>query len=91
MGLVASSVGIGSSVGPVVGGAVAQFLDWRALFLGSFTLAVFLLPFANRVLPVGGTAGDRRFDLPGGVLLGLGVGLFLFGVTQGQVAGFALR
>jgi DHA2 family metal-tetracycline-proton antiporter-like MFS transporter len=89
LGLVASSVGIGSSVGPVVGGAVAQFLDWRALFLGSFALALLLLPFANRVLPAGGTADDRRFDLPGGVLLGLGAGLFLFGITQGQAAGFA--
>jgi len=36
-----------------------------------------------------GFAGEGRFDLPGGALLGLGVGLFLFGITQGQVAGFA--
>jgi len=89
LGLVASSVGIGSSVGPIVGGAVGQLLGWRALFVGSLVLMLLLLPFAQRVLPNGGSQDERRFDLVGGVLLGLGAGLFLFGITQGQVAGFA--
>src|SRR5918994_1058921 len=34
MGLVASSVGIGAAVGPVVGGAVGQLLGWGAPFVG---------------------------------------------------------
>jgi len=89
LGLVASSVGIGAAVGPVVGGVVGQLLGWRALFLGSLVLMLLLLPFAQRVLPNGGSTDDRRFDLIGGVLLGLGAGLFLFGITQGQGAGFA--
>jgi DHA2 family metal-tetracycline-proton antiporter-like MFS transporter/DHA2 family florfenicol/chloramphenicol resistance protein-like MFS transporter len=88
LGLVASSVGIGSSVGPVVGGAVGQLLGWRALFLGSLGLALLLIPFAQRVLPNGGSQDERRFDLAGGALLGLATGLFLLGITQGQVAGF---
>lgn len=51
-------------------------------------LALLLIPGAWRVLP-DGAAGGSPFDLVGGVLLGLGTGLFLFGVTQGQVEGFA--
>jgi DHA2 family metal-tetracycline-proton antiporter-like MFS transporter len=89
MGLVASSVGIGAAVGPVVGGAVGQLLGWRALFVGSLVLMLLLIPFARRVLPNGGSVDERRFDLTGGVLLGLGAGLFLFGITQAQGAGFA--
>jgi MFS transporter, DHA2 family, metal-tetracycline-proton antiporter len=88
MGLVASSVGIGATVGPVVGGTLGQLAGWRALFVGSLVLMLLLLPFARRVLPNGGEEGERRFDLAGGVLLGLGAGLFLFGITQGQGAGF---
>jgi DHA2 family metal-tetracycline-proton antiporter-like MFS transporter len=88
MGLVASSVGIGATVGPVVGGTFGQLAGWRALFVGSLALMLLLLPFARRVLPDGGEEGERRFDLVGGILLGLGAGLFLFGITQGQGAGF---
>lgn len=89
LGLVASSVGVGSVVGPIVGGVFGQLVGWRALFAGTLVLMLLLIPFARRVLPNGGSKDERRFDLIGGILLGLGAGLFLFGVTQGQAAGFA--
>lgn len=89
LGLIASSVGIGAAVGPIVGGTVGDWIGWRALFLGSLALMLGLLPIARRVLPSGGATGERRFDIAGGVLLGLAAGLFLFGITQGQVSGFA--
>lgn len=89
MGLVASSVGVGSAVGPIVGGTVGQLLGWRSLFLGSLVLMLLVIPPALRVLPKAGSSqSNRSLDLIGGVLLGLSAGLFLFGITQGQAAGF---
>lgn len=88
LGLVASSVGIGAAIGPVIGGVVGELASWRVLFLGSLTLMLLLLPLAQRVLPNSQT-GHGSFDLLGGILLGLAAGLFLFGITQGQTAGFA--
>lgn len=87
-GLIGSTVGIGAAVGPVVGGVIGQFAGWRPLFYGTLLLMLLLIPFARRLLPNGGSEDERRFDLIGGVLLGLGAGLFLFGTTQGQGAGF---
>lgn len=89
LGLVASSVGVGAAVGPVAGGIVGELLGWRSLFIGSLVLMLLVLPLAQRVLPNNPAKTGGRFDLLGGVLLGLGAGLFLFGITQGQTAGFA--
>lgn len=88
IGLIVSSVGIGAAVGPILGGAVEEFAGWHYLFVGTLVLTALLLPAARYVLPDDRPEGGRSFDLPGGVLLGLAAGLFLFGITQGQVAGF---
>jgi DHA2 family metal-tetracycline-proton antiporter-like MFS transporter len=89
LGLVSSSIGAASAVGPIVGGVLGQLLGWRALFVGSLSLALLLIPFALRALPGDRAQSAQRLDLLGGVLFGLGAGLFLFGITQGQTAGFA--
>jgi MFS transporter, DHA2 family, metal-tetracycline-proton antiporter len=47
-----------------------------------------LLPVAFYALPDTESSDERSFDLPGGILFGLTAGLFLFGITQGEVAGF---
>jgi MFS transporter, DHA2 family, metal-tetracycline-proton antiporter len=90
LGLIVSSVGVGAAIGPVVGGALQQVAGWQSLFYATLALTLLLLPAALYVLPeTESAADDRSFDVPGGVLLGLAAGLFLFGITQGQVAGFA--
>ena len=90
LGLISSSVGIGAAVGPVAGGALVQFAGWHALFYGTLTLGLVLLVGALYVLPDSRAADTgKSFDLPGGLLLAAGAGLALFGVTEGQVAGFA--
>jgi len=88
IGVIGSSLGVAAAVGPVAGGIVGQLFGWRALFVGTLVLTLILIPLARRVLPDGGSEDERRFDLTGGLLLGLAAGLFLFGVTQGQGAGF---
>ena len=89
LGLIVSSVGVGAAIGPVVGGFVDSFAGWQALFYGTLILTLFLILGAWFVLPHTTPTGEHWFDLPGGILLGLAAGLFLFGITQGQVAGFA--
>jgi DHA2 family metal-tetracycline-proton antiporter-like MFS transporter len=88
LGLIVSSVGVGAAVGPVVGGVLQQLAGWQSLFYGTLALTLVLLPAALYVLPDTEPTGDRSFDVPGGILLGLAAGLFLFGITQGQGAGF---
>lgn len=89
IGVVSAATGIGAAAGPALGGGIGQFLGWRALFWVVLAVAVVLLPVAWRVLPGESPEGAHPFDLLGGIFLGLGAGLVLFGVTQAQVAGFA--
>ncbi|MDQ4127088.1 MAG: MFS transporter [Actinomycetota bacterium] len=99
LGLLSSSVGIGAAVGPVVGGAAAGLTGWQILFYATLVFSLVLVPPALRVLP-GAPKGDstppgllaavHHFDVPGGLALALSAGFALFGVTQGQVAGFGL-
>jgi len=88
LGLIVSSVGIGAAVGPIVGGAVGALAGWHYLFIGTLALTAVLIPAALYVLPDDSPEEARGFDLPGGILLGLAAGLFLFGITRGQVSGF---
>jgi len=87
LGLVASSAGLGSVVGPISGGAIGQVFGWRALFVVPLVLMLALIPIARRVLPDDQGSGDRRFDIIGGILLGLTAGLFLLGITLAQTTG----
>jgi DHA2 family metal-tetracycline-proton antiporter-like MFS transporter len=89
IGLIGAAGGVGAALGPVVGGVIGQFLGWRALFWIMMLLALVLLSVAMRVLPADAPGGAGRFDVAGGIFLGLAAGLVLFGITEGQVAGFS--
>ncbi len=98
LGLLSSSVGVGAAVGPVAGGFIAGAAGWQSLFFVTLVLALLLaagawyvLPDAVSDHPVPGSLMEalHHFDVPGGLLLASAAGLALFGVTEGQVAGFS--
>lgn len=89
IGVISAGAGVGTAAGPAVGGGVGQVLGWPALFWFMLVAALVLLPLVWRVLPDEPPAGGSRLDLPGGLLLGLGAGLLLFGMTRAQVSGFS--
>jgi MFS transporter, DHA2 family, metal-tetracycline-proton antiporter len=87
--VVSAGAGIGTAAGPALGGGIGQLLGWRALFWIMLVVALALLFPALRALPDEPPAGEGGLDLSGGILLGLGTGLILFGMTRAQVSGFA--
>ncbi|MGW1682769.1 MFS transporter [Saccharopolyspora sp. NPDC002376] len=89
IGVLSAAAGVGAAAGPALGGGIGQFLGWRALFWVMVVAVLVLLPAARRVLPGEAPEGASRFDLLGGIFLGIGAGLLLFGATQAQVAGLA--
>ena len=80
MGALASTVAFGAGVGPVVGGVLAGSLHWRYLFLLSFATLI-AIPLFRKLLPRESSL-PGRFDVPGALLLGASVALFLIFVTH---------
>ncbi len=87
LGVIAATMGVGSAVGPLAGGLVAELLSWRYLF-GISAMATLIIPLAHAVLPQESVDGDASLDLPGGGLLAVGISGALFAVAQGGRVGW---
>jgi EmrB/QacA subfamily drug resistance transporter len=82
-----ATAGVASLVGPLAGGLLVDGLGWEWIFfvnvpigIAGLALAVWLVP----ELPV----QAHQFDLLGVALSGLGMFLIVFGLQQGQAAGW---
>jgi EmrB/QacA subfamily drug resistance transporter len=83
LGLWTASASVAAVAGPVVGGALVEVLDWRALFLVNVPFGAVLAAAALR-LPTGDRQSGRLPDLTGSVVLGGAVGLVVLAVTEGE-------
>jgi EmrB/QacA subfamily drug resistance transporter len=74
LGLNALVVGIGISLGPTLGGVIAQELGWRLIFYVNVPLGVVGVIASTLFLPRDRLAGARRIDVTGAALLAVGLG-----------------
>ncbi|WP_082129629.1 MFS transporter [Mycobacterium haemophilum] len=76
---------IAAGLGPPVGGALVEALNWRWVFLVNLPLGVAAVLAARRVLVESRAAGRRRApDLRGAALLALALGLLTLGLIKGS-------
>jgi EmrB/QacA subfamily drug resistance transporter len=76
------------AVGPIIGGLFVTDVTWRWVFyvnvpIGLFAVVFGLLFLADQEHPAVG-----RFDVPGFVTASLGLGLLMFGVSEGPRSGW---
>ncbi|MBT0773369.1 MFS transporter [Kineosporia sp. J2-2] len=77
----AATAGIGASLGMVLGGALTEFVSWRAAFLVNVPIAVAMIVASRRVLAeTPRTQG--RFDLIGAVCATAGFGSLVLGLLE---------
>lgn len=90
IGIWGGIAGLGVAVGPVVGGAVVDGLNWQWIFWLNVPIGLVAVPFAARVLTESRGA-RRRLDLTGLVLCTLGVLAIVWGVIHGAEDGWTSR
>ncbi|GCD40571.1 MFS transporter [Streptomyces paromomycinus] len=89
VGIWAMVSSVSTALGPIVGGLLVEHVDWESVFYINAPIGVVALVFSVLVLPQSkSAAGRQRFDIPGVVLLALGLLLVVFGVVKGESWGW---
>jgi EmrB/QacA subfamily drug resistance transporter len=86
LGLMAGASAFFAALGPVLGGLLTQYLDWRTVFLINVPLAavtvILTLISTPRLRPQPGT--HLQFDAPGLLTFAIGIGCLTLGLGQSQ-------
>jgi EmrB/QacA subfamily drug resistance transporter len=85
-GVLGTTVGVGTALGPLVGGALIALggphLGWRLVFLVNIPVGAAVILLARRLLPIDRQHGRHRLDVAGAALLGAATFCVLFGAVQ---------
>ena len=74
--------GGGSAVGLLLGGVLTEYADWRWCFWVNVPVAIVAIAAAIPFVPESKAPGDASYDVPGAVLVTLGLTSFVYGFTK---------
>jgi EmrB/QacA subfamily drug resistance transporter len=76
------------ALGPVLGGLLVTELSWRWVFYVNVPIGAAAILFGALFLRQTAESHPGRFDLPGFLLSGIGLGLLMYGVSEGPDFGW---
>ncbi|MEU2603108.1 MFS transporter [Streptomyces albus] len=90
VGIWAMVSSVSTALGPIVGGLLVEHVNWESVFYINAPIGIIALLFSMWVLPQSKNtaAAQERFDIPGVVLLALGLLAVVFGVVKGETWGW---
>jgi EmrB/QacA subfamily drug resistance transporter len=89
-GVLGTTVGVGTAIGPLVGGALIALggphVGWRLVFFVNIPIGVAVIALARRLLPTHRSEGRSRLDVAGAALLGAATFCVLFAAVEYDTA-----
>jgi EmrB/QacA subfamily drug resistance transporter len=73
------------AIGPVLGGFLVTDFSWRWVFFVNLPIGIVAVLFGALFLERTGTIDAGRFDIPGFILGGAGLGLLMYGISEGPL------
>ncbi len=93
-GVLGTTVGLGTALGPLVGGVLIALggpdLGWRLVFFVNVPVGIVVLTLARRYLPHTPATGQHRLDVIGSAVLGVALFCVLFGAVEYDAKGPAV-
>jgi EmrB/QacA subfamily drug resistance transporter len=87
IGLFSAVTGISVAIGPLVGGAIVEGIDWEWIFWLNVPIGLVAIPLVlDRIEESHG--GDTGLDLPGVTLISAGAFGIVWGLVRGNAAGW---
>ena len=80
---------VAPAVGPVLGGFLVTNFSWRWVFFVNVPIGIVAVVFGALVLEKVDAIDAGRFDVPGFVLGGIGLGLLMYGISEGPLEGWS--
>lgn len=88
LGIMAGASAFFAALGPVLGGLLTS-IDWRLVFLINVPLAMIAVALTLASVPQLARGEQRSIDYAGAITFGLGIAGIVFGLGQGQIAGWS--
>jgi EmrB/QacA subfamily drug resistance transporter len=79
--------GGGSAVGLLLGGLLTEYANWRWCLLVNIPVAIVALALAIPLVPESKAHGDTSYDIPGAVVITLGLASLVYGFTEAAKVG----
>lgn len=76
--------GGGAAIGLLLGGVLTQYVDWRWCLLVNIPVAIFAIAVTLPIVMETKAHGDTSYDLPGTVLVAIGLGSLVYGFTKAE-------
>jgi len=84
----AGMAALGIGLGPVLGGALLEWADWRWIFLVNVPIAAAAFALGVRLIPESRDPRPDPFDLPGAALSIAALGVLVYGIIEAPVEGW---
>jgi EmrB/QacA subfamily drug resistance transporter len=88
LGIFGAAIGASFAIGPFIGGALTQWISWRAIFWINVPIGILTLVLARRVHE-SRDPNPRKVDLPGQIALIVGLFLLVFALLRGNEDGWS--
>lgn len=88
VGVWSAVAGVSVGLGPVIGGALIETIDWRAIFWVNVPIGIVTVVLAARYVPESKGGQARTFDPVGQVLVLIGLATLTCGVIEGPEVGW---